>query len=90
MVAAAVASLAVLAVAALNQHAPYDIQAGVPARAIAGVAPLLAAVVAWYAVTRPWPAFLAVMLLTPIFDVAQVSWTVGPFRSSSRQCSLPY
>ena len=51
-----------------------------PARAIAGVAPLLAAAVAWYAVTRPWPAFLAVMLLTPIFDVAQVSWTVGPIQ----------
>jgi len=80
MVAAAVASLAVLAVAALNQHAPYDIQAGVPARAIAGVVPLLAAAVAWYAVTRPWPAFLAVMLLTPIFDVAQVSWIVGPIQ----------
>ena len=80
MVAAAIACLAVLGVAALNQHAPYDIQAGVPARAIAGVVPLLAAAVAWYAVTRPWPAFLAVMLLTPIFDVAQVSWTVGPIQ----------
>jgi O-antigen ligase len=80
MVAAAIACLAVLGVAALNQHAPYDIQAGVPARAIAGVVPLLAAVVAWYAVMRPWPAFLAVMLLTPIFDVAQVSRTVGPIQ----------
>ena len=27
---------------------------------------------------RPWPGFLAVMLLTPVFDVAQVSLTVGP------------
>ena len=80
VVAAAAAFLAVLVVAALNQHAPYDIQAGVPARAIAGVAPLLAAAVAWYAVMRPWPAFLAVLLLTPIFDVAQVSWTVGPIQ----------
>jgi O-antigen ligase len=80
-VAAAVgASLAVLAVTALNQHAPYDIQAGVPARAIAGVVPLLAAAVAWYGVIRPWPAFLVVLLLTPIFDVAQVSWTVGPIQ----------
>ena len=78
--AAVVASLAVLAVTALNQHAPYDIQAGVPARAVAGVVPLLAAAVAWYAVIRPWPAFLAVLLLTPIFDVAQVSWTVGPIQ----------
>jgi hypothetical protein len=46
VVAATSAFLAVLVVAALNQHAPYDIQAGVPARAIAGVAPLLAAAVA--------------------------------------------
>ena len=80
VVAAAVACLAVLVVAAVNQHAPYDILAGVPARAIAGVAPLLAAAVAWYAVMRPWPAFLAVLLLTPIFNVAQVSWTVGPIQ----------
>ncbi len=80
VVAAAGACLAVLVMAAVNQHAPYDIVAGVPARAIAAVAPLLAAAVAWYAVMRPWPAFLAVLLLTPIFNVAQVSWTVGPIQ----------
>ncbi|HEX7497662.1 MAG TPA: O-antigen ligase family protein [Candidatus Limnocylindrales bacterium] len=78
--AAVLAFLAVLVVTAQNQHAPYDIQAGVPARAIAGVVPLAAAAVAWYAVMKPWPAFLAVLLLTPIFDVAQVSWTVGPLQ----------
>jgi O-antigen ligase len=78
--AAVLAFLAVLVVTAQNQHAPYDIQAGVPARAIAGVVPLVAAAVAWYALMKPWPAFLAVLLLTPIFDVAQVSWTVGPLQ----------
>ena len=80
LAAAVLAFLAVLVVTAQNQHAPYDIQPGLPARAIAGVVPLVAAAVAWYAVMKPWPAFLAVLLLTPVFDVAQVSWTVGPLQ----------
>ncbi|MFI5260121.1 MAG: hypothetical protein ACHQ01_11040, partial [Candidatus Limnocylindrales bacterium] len=76
--AAASAALVVLGATAINQNAPYDIHAGIPARVIAGLAPLIAAAVAGYAVLRPWPGFLAVLLLTPVFDVPQVWLNVGP------------
>lgn len=36
--------------------------------------PLLAALVAALAIARPWPAFLLVLMLTPVWDAAQVSW----------------
>jgi O-antigen ligase len=75
--AAVAVGLAVLTITALNEHAPYDIEAGLPARVVAGLAPLLAGGVAALAVLRPWRGFLAVMLLVPVFDVPQVSWTVG-------------
>ncbi len=77
-IAAAVAFLGVFGITAIWQHAPYDIQAGPVARAIAGLAPLLMAVVAAAAILRPWPAFVAVLFLTPVFDVPQVSWQFGP------------
>jgi len=40
--------------------------------------PLIAAIVAAYAVERPWPAFAVILLLTPCWDAAQVSWDVSP------------
>ena len=75
---AGAAFLAVLGIAAIWQHAPYDVQAGTVARIVAGLAPVLMASVAAVAVLRPWPGFVAVLLLTPVFDVPQVSWYVGP------------
>jgi O-antigen ligase len=84
VVVAAAAGLVVLAVTAFSQHAPYDIQAGLPARVVAGMVPFVAAAVAVCAVLRPWPAFVAVMLLTPVFDVAQVSVNVGPIQVISQ------
>lgn len=78
VIAAAGAALLVLGAFAVNQNAPYDITAGVPARVIAGLAPPVAAAVAGYAVLRPWRGFLAVLLLTPVFDVPQVWLNVGP------------
>ncbi|MGA3030917.1 MAG: O-antigen ligase family protein [Candidatus Limnocylindrales bacterium] len=80
VVAAASAALVVLGAFAFNQNAPYDIHAGIPARIVAGLAPLVAAAVAGYAVLRPWPAFLAILLLTPVFDVPQVWLNVGPIQ----------
>ena len=75
---AAAAFLGVFGITAIWQHAPYDIQAGTVARLIAGLAPVLMASAAAAAVMRPWPAFVAVLFLTPVFDVPQVSWYVGP------------
>jgi O-antigen ligase len=69
--------VAVLLVTALNEHAPLDIQVGLVARVVAGLVPLLAAAMAGAAVLRPKPAFLAILLLMPVVDVAQVSWDVG-------------
>ena len=83
-VAAGAAFLCVFGITAIWQHAPYDIEAGTVARVVAGVAPLLMAAMAAAAVLRPWPAFVAVLLLTPVFDVPQVSWYVGPVQVISQ------
>ena len=83
--AAAVAiSAAALLVTALNEHAPRDIQPGLTAQVVAGLVPLIAAVLAATAVLRPRLGFLAVLLLTPLVDVAQVSWNVGPVQVISQ------
>ncbi|MGD0123064.1 MAG: O-antigen ligase family protein [Candidatus Limnocylindrales bacterium] len=84
VVAAGAAFLCVFGITAIWQHAPYDIEAGPVARLVAGLAPLLMASVAAAAVLRPWPAFVAVLFLTPVFDVPQVSWYVGPVQVISQ------
>jgi len=72
------AFFATLVVSAQNEHAPYDIHPGPFAILLAGVMPPVAAVAAAWAVQRPWPAFVAILLLTPCWDAAQVAWQVGP------------
>ncbi len=77
--AAAVAVFAVtLAITAQNEHAPLDIRIGPVGDWIAAVVPPLAALAAAAAVLRPWPAFLAIVLLTPVWNVAQISWDMPP------------
>jgi O-antigen ligase len=62
-----------------NSHVPPTITEGATIRAIVAVVPYIAAVLAGLALLRPWPAFLAIMVLTPFFDAAQVAWyTPGP------------
>jgi O-antigen ligase len=78
--AAPVAAVATFIIAAQNQHAPYDIQAGEAARFVAGVVPLVAAAIAGLAVLRPRIGLLAMLLLTPVIDVAQISWDLGPIQ----------
>jgi len=78
--AAPIAFASTLAIAALGAHAPLDIKAGLPAQMLAGTVPLVAAVLAFYAVRRPWPAFLAILLLTPVLNTGQVSWDVEWFQ----------
>ena len=64
-------------IAALNEHAPLDIKAGIPARVLAALVPLLAGGVAALAVWKPWRGFIAVLVLTPVVNVAQFSWMIG-------------
>jgi O-antigen ligase len=77
VVATGVAFLATLVISARNEHAPYDIHPGAFAVLLAAVMPVVAAAVAAWAVRRPWPAFVAILVLTPCFDAAQVAWQVG-------------
>jgi len=77
-VASIAAFAATLAIAVPNVHAPLDIKPGPLGLALAASMPLVAAVVAAYAVERPWRAFLLILALTPCWDAAQVSWDVSP------------
>jgi O-antigen ligase len=72
------AFLATLVLTAQNEHAPYDIHPGSFAILLAAVMPAVAAVAAAWAVQRPWPAFVAILLLAPCWDAAQVAWQAGP------------
>lgn len=76
---AAVVFLATVLVAARDEHALY-LHPDFSTQAIRAVVPLGAGAVAAYAIFRPWRAFLAVLLLTPCWNAAQVSWQVGPLQ----------
>jgi hypothetical protein len=80
VVAAAALSVATLLVASFNEHDPYDIKAGVLERGIAGLVPLLAAAIVVLCVLRPRSGLLAVLLLTPVVNVAQVCWLIIPIQ----------
>jgi O-antigen ligase len=77
-----------LAIVAVNEHAPMGIEPGLVARLLVAVVPLAAAAVAALAIMRPWPAFLTVLLLTPVWDAAQVAWVVGPVQVISQTIFL--
>jgi O-antigen ligase len=79
---------ATLAVAALNEHDPYDIHAGLFAQVVAGLVPLLLGMLAGLAVLRPRAGFIAALVLTPVIDVAQVSWIMGPLQVISQTIVL--
>jgi O-antigen ligase len=72
--------VAVLVAASLNQHPFTDIRLGLPAQALRSIVPLLAASVATLAIRRPWPAFLAVVALTPAWNATQTQFQVGPIQ----------
>lgn len=71
---------AVLVVAALNQHRLTGIHAGATVQAVRALVPLTAAGVAVWCIYRPWPAFLAVLALTPIWNTSEMAWQVGPIQ----------
>jgi hypothetical protein len=76
-VAATTLAIATLVIASLNEHDPYDIQAGYLLRILAGLVPLIAAALAAGTVLRPKLGLMAMLLLMPVLDVAQISWTFG-------------
>jgi hypothetical protein len=76
-IAAPTMALATIVVASLNEHDPYNIQAGTLLRILAGLVPLIAAALAAGTVLRPKLGLMAMLLLMPILDVAQISWTYG-------------
>jgi hypothetical protein len=49
-------------------------------RTLLSAAPYVAAALAALAIVRPWPAFLAILLLTPYWDATQVSWYMNDFQ----------
>jgi O-antigen ligase len=87
-VAAGAACVAVLLVTALNEHDPYDVRAGLAARVVAGLVPLIAGALAGAAVLRPRLGLLGILLLTPVVDVAQVHLKVGPVQVISQTVLL--
>lgn len=74
---AGLAAAALFALTALNEHPPLDIPPGPLAHAIAGSAPIAAALVAALTVLSPWRGYLTVLLLTPYWDAAQVAMPFG-------------
>lgn len=78
--AALLLGAATFVLAALNQHAPYDITPGPIARLLAWWSPGIAAVIAGLAVVAPWPGLLLVAFLSAYWDAAQVGWWVGPIQ----------
>jgi O-antigen ligase len=77
---AAVAFDATFTIAAANAHTPARYTDTMAIRAMVAAVPLAAAALAALAIFRPWPAFLAILLLTPLWDAAQISWSVGNFQ----------
>ena len=72
--------LVAFALAADNQHPVLRVRTSPAAADIRAVVPLLAAVASVLAVYRPWPALVAILALTPVWNSANVSFDVGPIQ----------
>jgi O-antigen ligase len=80
LVLAAIAFGVTFAIAASNIHTPAKVTETATVRAIVFGVPYLAAALAALAIFRPWPAYLGILLLTPVWDAAQVSWYTNDFQ----------
>ena len=80
IVLAAVAFDATFSIAATHAHTPAGVTETAAIRDMVAAVPFLAAVLAALAILRPWPAFLAILLLTPLWDAAQISWYTDDFQ----------
>ena len=77
---AAIAFYVTFTFAASHFHTPPQVVEGPEIKFLVSVVPYAAAVVAALAIFKPWPAFLAVLLLTPFWDAAQVSLVTDNFQ----------
>ena len=67
----------VLAIAGRSEHPLLAMPAGPFVTFVSLVVPASAAVVAAYALYRPWYALIAILALAPLWNSAYVSWQVG-------------
>lgn len=74
---ATIAFILTFRLVASNSHIPPPIIEGAAIKALVAAVPYVAAAMAALAILRPWPGFLAILLLTPVWDAAQVSWYWG-------------
>jgi O-antigen ligase len=80
--AAALAALAfgvTFIIAASNGHTPARVDEVAAVRAMVFAVPFVAAALAALAIFRPLPAFLGILLFTPVWDAAQIDWSLGGF-----------
>jgi O-antigen ligase len=70
----------VLVIAALNEHPVLRVHPSPTATFVRSLVPLAVASVVVLAAYRPWPGFLAVLALTPIWNSAQVQIQLGPLQ----------
>jgi O-antigen ligase len=71
--------VAILVITALNEHSlGITAPVGLAAQLSRAIVPLGVALIATWAMYRPWPAYLAVLVLTPVWNSAQMQWQVGP------------
>jgi O-antigen ligase len=80
LVLAAVAFDATFSIAAAHTHTPAGVTESAAIRAMVASVPFVAAALVALAIFRPWPAFLGILLLTPVWDAAQVSWNTNGFQ----------
>jgi O-antigen ligase len=81
--AAALAALAfymTYSIASVHMHSPPGVTETAAIRAIVSAVPLMAAAFAAFAIFRPWPAFLGILVLTPVWDAAQVTFYTNNFQ----------
>ncbi len=80
VVLAAVAFGVTFTITASNIHTPAHVIEGTAIRSMVSAVPYVAAALAALAIFRPWPAYLGILLLTPLWDAAQVSWYTNDFQ----------
>jgi O-antigen ligase len=80
VVLAAVAFDATFSIANAHLHTPGGVTETASVRALVTAVPYIAAALAALAIFRPWPAFLGILLLTPLWDAAQISWYTDNFQ----------
>lgn len=77
---AALAFYMTYSIASQHMHSPPGVTETAAIRAIVSAVPIMAAALAAFAIFRPWPAFLGILVLTPVWDAAQVTFYTNNFQ----------